>query len=105
MGKLSHDLLDLGFLSALGTYEGFETVYSHECYVMRGTPKTWGRNNGVWAIYDEEGRPWVISIRDLHYQTKGSIDLLIEDHKIRAGAYVPHSNDGGRFMLSILPRL
>ena len=98
--KLSHQLLDLGFFSALGTTE-HAGPQPREIVVKRSTPMTTSYNNGVRVIYDEEGRPWIAAYRGIEEM------LSIEQagHKLTQGAYVPHSNDGGCFVREVLPKL
>ncbi len=103
--KLSHKLLDSGFFSALGTLQvrcvGMKQR-DEELRVGRGTPYTWDWNNGVIAIYDEDGRPW-INVRNV--QTNDMAQKLACSHGLQRGAYVPHSNDGGHFVRRIIPDL
>ena len=103
--KLSHKLLDSGFFSALGTLQvrcvGM-TQRDEELRVQRGTPNTWDFNNGVIAVYDESGCPW-ISVRNTH--TNGEVNKLARSYGLQRGAYVPHSNDGGHFVRRIIPDL
>ena len=115
--KLSHALLDAGFFSALGTCENLVDLLGgpDPHIVGRGTPFTWDANNGVTVIYDEEGRPWIKQSRQISEEDKR---LLSGQPMTRAmtggamtrvalvtGAYVPHSNDGGRFVCRVLPSL
>lgn len=98
--KLSHVLLDEGFHCALG-----DTEYAggSDCgYIKRKEPNTWDTNNGTYVVYDEMGRPWVISGRNLK---AGLLNQLCVDYRLGRGAFVPHSNDGGHFMLDTLPTL
>jgi hypothetical protein len=101
--QLSHQLLDLGFFSALGTTE-HAGPRSVEIVVKRGTPATTDYNNGVLVIYDEVGRPWIRHY-DLDDETDRAIRQLQIHHKMRHGATVPHSNDGGYFVREVLPTL
>lgn len=101
---IASKLLDLGFFCAFGTTE---TVASSLILVNRGQPLTTSRNNGVLVVYDEDGRPWIMRVSKF---TNGK-DLALfgfahENHlTFKPGAYVPHSNDGGHFVLEILPTL
>ena len=97
--KLSHNLMDLGFFSALGTSE-HPAMERQETHVKRGKPNTYDSNNGVTVVYDEEGRPWIIRSVPLF-----SEEVRIILRNLKHGAYVPHSNDGGNFVLNILPTL
>lgn len=95
--KLSHKLLDIGFFSALGTSE-------EEVHVGRRTPNTYDSNNGVTVVYDEEGRPWIV--RNDHLDgVMEKFQIVIAEHSLKRGAYVPHSNDGGYFVHEVLPKL
>jgi hypothetical protein len=96
--KLSHELMDLGFFSALGTIDCGE-------HVKRRQPFMYDSNNGVQAVYDEEGRPWIKSSRLMSNQDQIQLGELIRTFNIKHGANVPHSNDGGNFMRNILPTL
>lgn len=99
---LSRDLLELGFFSALGTVQ-FSKVGSLGGFVKTGVVNTYDYNNGVYVIYDEKGLPWV-----KHYENLGAdgeVVFLIRKYDLRCGASVPHSNDGGWFMLKVLPTL
>ncbi len=107
--NLSHELLDAEFLCAFGTVE---YIRGYKYYVGRGTSLTYDTNNGVLAVYDEEGRPWVTKFVNPHKNDptviSGSdewLGRLCKEYRLRRGAHVPHSNDGGRFMNSILPNL
>lgn len=100
MGNLSHKLIDLGFFSALGTSEYFDGKKS-KFHVTRGTPNTYGYNNGVCAIYDEEGRPWILQGSRITDDMSRELCL----YSLKRGAYVPHSNDGGYFVHEVMTRL
>jgi len=99
--KLSHKMIDLGFFSALGTIEHVGGNSGEGRYIRLGTPNTYDLNNGVAVVYDEVGRPWIMN--GLHLPRE--IDDIISQHSLVRGAYVPHSNDGGRFVLKTMPRL
>lgn len=92
--KLSHALIDAGFFSALGTTE-------NGAYVGYGTPNTWATSAGVVAIYDENGRPWII----LECKMSNAMLDLLHSNKLRNGAHVPHTNDGGQFVQEVLVKL
>lgn len=104
MGKLSHNLIDLGFFSVLGTSEhpGF---CKEEVYVVRGEPRTFDTNNGVVVIYDEDGRPWVMAAKNVVGVVSHGVQKLIVEFNIKRGAYVPHSNDSGHFVREVIPTL
>ena len=95
--ELSHTLLDLGFLCALGTSERGVA----ENFVGRGNPNTYDHNNGVVVVYDEEGRPWIIPGNLL----TGKAAEMLRKLYLKRGAFVPHSNDGGHFIRDVLPLL
>jgi len=102
--KLSHELIDLGFFSALGTSEHPGGMKGEGVHVKRGSPNTHESNNGVIVVYDERGHPWII--RDYNDLILGSrILMVVHGHDLKRGAYVPHSNDGGHFVREILPVL
>ena len=103
MGKLSHALIDLGFFSALGTLEYFDGRVS-DSHVERGEPNTWDSNNGVTVIYDEVGRPWIVR-NEVPEDIKRGISSLIRTCGLKVGGYVPHSNDGGRFVIEVMEKL
>ncbi len=98
--KLSHTLINLGFVCALGTTEHIGGS-ARESIVKAGTPSTCDYNNGTNVVYDEEGRPWVM------HGSKMTDAILHElrTYPLQRGAYVPHSNDGGYFMRKVLPTL
>jgi hypothetical protein len=107
MDKLSVLLLKNGFFSALGTTERVGGVAGEDNIVKAGTPYTIDFNNGVTVVYDEKGRPWIFH----GGLQRGFIEAL--DHfkttmgqYLKQGAYVPHSNDGGCFIHTVvLPAL
>ncbi len=88
--KLSVCLCRAGFVSVYGTVEKVGDKMQEVCL---GDPYTWDTNNGITVVYDEFGSPWIrrptISL-DKFANGKFENDLL-------RGAYVPHSNDGGKF--------
>ena len=87
MAKLSQKLFNLGFFSALGTIE------EDGDNVVVGPPNTRDYNNGIRVVYDEEGRPWI-----LHFsKMSDKVEAELRVYNLKHGAYVPHSNDGGRF--------
>jgi len=100
--RLSHLLINMGFVPVIGTTERGGDGSS--CVVGTEDRKTWDKNNGVIAVYDERGIPWLISARELPM----SMDLFSNKMRVaqvKRGAYVPHSNDGGRFIHETLPQL
>ncbi|MFA5744620.1 MAG: hypothetical protein WC887_00135 [Candidatus Paceibacterota bacterium] len=96
--KLSHELMDFGFFSALGTSE-HSGCSKEETHVKRGRPYTHDSNNGVVVVYDEEGRPWIIC------NPLGFNNILQSYPMERRGAYVPHSNDGGYFVHEVMDKM
>jgi hypothetical protein len=102
--KLSHRLMDNGFFSALGTTE---IVGGSPKIVKRGQSHSLDHNNGVQVIYDEEGRPWIKRSEDINQSQLDAIfrGMSIWKYGMTIGAMVPHSNDGGHFVLEILPAL
>jgi hypothetical protein len=114
--KLSPELIDLGFFSVLGTSEHLGNR-DEESYVKHGEAYTYDYNNGVTVVYDEEGRPWIIpencyrkhwkNLREeIDYsETAKEFGELRFMYNLQHGAYVPHSNDGGRFVQEVIPSL
>ena len=96
-GKLSHTLLDLGFFSALGTTE---RIGGEETLVERRAPNAWDYNNGALVVYDEAGRPWILPGEKFNDDTRDAIGKF----GLKRGAYVPHSNDGGGFIHTVVKK-
>ncbi|RJQ37825.1 hypothetical protein C4552_00320 [Candidatus Parcubacteria bacterium] len=94
--KLSHNLLDLGFFSALGTTEHCGGVPRQ---VRRRTAYRWDYNNGVAVVYDEEGRPWILPGEKFTQKIKDKLEIRL---RLTQGTYVPHSNDGGSYIKRVL---
>ena len=103
MKKLSHELIDFGFFSVLGTLEHSAPRKAGD-FVGHRTSNTHDRNNGVKVVYDEEGRPWIIS-SDYDQEFTEKLQKVLEEYEVKQGAYVPHSNDDGYFIHEILPKL
>ncbi len=115
MGALSHELLDRGFFSALGTTE--RASFPNGGYLVEHKgPYTWDTNNGVLVVYDEEGRPWLRRTMTSEGQPFVESDawrkicscVLVDSAwsrntkpELTRGAYVPHSNDGGLFLKAL----
>lgn len=65
-----------------------------------------GSNNGILVVYDEVGDPFVVPFRELQRHGISPADTA---HKLRAAGfeasyvYVPHSNDGGSFVVKLFP--
>lgn len=102
--KLSHELIDLGFFSALGTTE-HNGPRGQEIIVKRGMANTWDINNGVLAIYDEVGRPWIGYGANILLNEGQQVRIVLQMQFTARGAHVPHSNDGGYFVREVLPTL
>jgi hypothetical protein len=100
--KLSIILLELGLLSALGTTEfsGDE----HRIVRRKKTPNSYNTRNGVLVVYDEEGRPW-IARDEQNRELALKLQTLVTEYNLKHGGYVPHSNDGGQFVVGVLPTL
>ncbi len=95
--QLACILLEYGYFSALGTTERDGSLST----VKRGVPLTCDLKGGVFVVYDEEGRPWIKSVREV---TKDIVEEL-KVRGIKKGAYVPHSRDDGNFIRKIVPNL
>ena len=95
MVRLSCILLEYGYFSALGTTERDGDL------VGRGTPLTFDSNNGVFVVYDEEGRPWIKRVNEV----TGEMREELQECGAKRGCYVPHSNDGGYFIHEVVGRL
>ena len=101
--KLSHKLLDLGWFYAIGTLE-HSGMHDDGIMVECKTPFTYDYNNGVAVVYDEWGRPWIFpgTAVTVISETNETVHTVIKKFQCQRGAYVPHSNDGGRFMQEVL---
>lgn len=55
-----------------------------------GKPNRFDINNGIMAIYDHRGTPWIISLSKI---SKEHIGELVDRFHLVRGAYVPFSND------------
>lgn len=98
MTPLVKTLNSLGFFPVLGTVE---RAGGESSVVQIGAPKRCDHNNGVVVVYDDGGVPWIISVANI---TISQITALVRDHGLSdKPAYVPHSNDGGRFLRGHLP--
>lgn len=102
MGKYSHIKFEeflrvSGFKRVLGRVEEFP---GGKATVNAGTPMTYEINNGVMAVYDESGAPWI-----RYYTPQIDRQALLSSYPVRRGAYVPFSNDGGHFVQNVLPTL
>lgn len=98
--KLTEALIGDCFLPVFGTVEfsrgSLQSIRDGQepTLVGKGTPFTWDYNNGVLAVYDEQGKPWICSTS---YFTPRALEQFCSRHNLRQGALVPHSNDGGMF--------
>ncbi len=79
------------FYPVLGTFE------HNGLKVAPGEPLTWGCNNGILVIYDDGGMPWIT--RRSKVQEHPMVRQLLRS--LRAGTYVPHSNDGGEYLTAL----
>ncbi len=95
VADIAGTLLLAGFFPVLGTTEHRNGVPQ---IVKRGIPLTWDFNQGVTAIYDFVGLPW---IQDGFHPPEAANVLGDFGTDFRRGAPVPHSNDGGRFIRMI----
>ena len=71
--------------------------------VTAGEPLTFDANNGVLVVYDETGWPW-IRRNYLSDVEKREFDSLVNTASLKRGAYVPHSNDGGKHIQRLTAR-
>ena len=69
--------------------------------VKTGEPKTWDINQGILVVYDEKGLPWV---RFATSQSHSWLERVAMSHNLEKGAYVPHSNDNGKFLLDYMEK-
>lgn len=105
--KLSHRLIDNGFFCALGTTEkpaGNPTI------VKRGEPCRFDTNNGVIVVNDEDGRPWIQRMESFTTEQHRAVfgedfQYGVNPNNLKRGTYVPHSNDGGYFVINVLSAL
>lgn len=82
--RLSSVLAEKEFLNVLGWTESRPSGERYE--VKPGTPYTFGENNGVVAVYDEEGVPWIT--RDEKFNLRDFVGFSLRE----TGAKVPFSN-------------
>lgn len=65
-----------------------------------------GSNNGILVVYDEVGDPLVVPIKELMrcgIMYDGAYRMLLEAGFEHASVYVPHSNDGGVWVMKMWP--
>lgn len=97
-GITKSDLVNMGFKPVFNTTETFGG--NKQALVLWGhSPLSWGYNNGVAVVYDEDDRPW------LKHRLTGEEMRKLHATGMPSNAYVPHSNDGGRFVREVLPNL
>lgn len=106
MSTLQDQLLELGFLDVTGTKEWHG---GGEHIIDIPHPDNWMRrdaNNGVRVIVDDHGHYWIQPCGMHQGEETPQTKALMELHsKLQYGAYVPHSNDGGRFIRQTWPWL
>lgn len=94
MGDLEQRLKELGFLDVTGFEEG---NFRYRIPIVNPTRRlTANYNNGTTLVVDNDGHSWIIPSKILK---GGSISSL----PMAADAYVPFSNDGGKFLKSVWP--
>lgn len=100
---LDSELRKLGMFMCLNTNET-PGIGNETRKVGRGEPNRFGLNNGVYAVFDEHGNPWIAgasSFRGFGDQ----LNQLAKRFGLESGCYVPHSNDGGYFIRHVMPSL
>lgn len=97
---LSHTLLDLGFLYVLGSTEQEGCIPK---YVASGIPYTTDHNNGVVAVYDELGRPWVIAMSTLDKARE--VPLVLNPVRPEDRRVHPVLERRGHFARQVFPRM
>lgn len=101
MSTLQEQLVALGFLDVTGTREqcgGREVIVGIAPPDQRLRRDT---NNGTRVVVDDHGHSWVQPYNIDSDREK--LAVLLD--QLRYGAYVPHSNDGGKFIRSAWPWL
>jgi hypothetical protein len=98
---LVNELIGLCFFPVFGTVEfspGSMRLLregNEPQLVDKRDPFTWDSNNGTYVVYDDEGKPWIRSTTYVDRDwMKGN---FASRHNLKQGAFVPHSNDGGRY--------
>ncbi len=84
----------LGFVNVCYTFESDERGKNKKL-VKRQAPNSHGRFRNITVVYDGSGRPWVRCAL-LTYKEILELNLLVGGPR----AYVPHVNDGGKFLRS-----
>jgi len=101
MSTLQQDLLELGFLDVTGTTE---QCGGREMNIGIAPPDQRLRrdtNNGTRVVVDDHGHSWVQPCQADSDREK----LTTMFDQLKYGAYVPNSNDGGKFLRSVWPWL
>jgi hypothetical protein len=98
--KLSEELSELGFFPVRGT---LEKVGGENRVAREGKPRTYGVKNGILAVYDENGLPWIIE--DGAVSAINNFKSMLRRHLLTEGAHVPHAEDGGEFLRTIFPKI
>ena len=88
MNALTAKLLDLNFLPVLNIEEN--SGFGDPIQVLSGKPSHFDINNGIMAVYDNAGAPWIISLSKI---SRENIAGLVDHFHLIRGAYVPFSND------------
>lgn len=88
MNALTMKLLSLNFLPVANVQE--TDGFGDPSTIPNGTPNRFDINNGIMAIYDHRGSPWIISLSKI---SREAIADLVEGFNLIRGAYVPFSND------------
>ncbi len=97
--QLSRFLLAVCFFSALGTTESIEDGTRR--IVTKGEVNCYDSENGVFVVYDETGSPWI----KRNVEVTAQIQAALRKFNLQSGGYVPHSNDGGHFVSTVIPKL
>lgn len=92
-------------------HQGKDRVAGSLCTIETGTPFSFEFNNGMAAIYDEQGHAWVIPCRLFTdavaialFRSKYHSRWEYQGERLKKGAYVPHSNDGGAWAKENFPK-
>lgn len=95
---ISHSLKEFGFHEAVGTIEKV-SLKEQVVVAKREAKLTFDTNNGVMAVYDEDGQPWLLTLDRITPE----IAEWLKTSELTRGAYVPHSNDGGHYIRQQFP--
>lgn len=88
MNALTRKLLALNFLPVLNVDEN--GGFGDPVKIVSGAANRFDINNGIMAIYDHHGSPWIISLSKISHE---HIAELVDRFHLIRGAYVPFSND------------